>query len=265
MAPSELGDPAAGYSFTPPEGWRAEEQGGRFALAGPSGDTLAMVIPHAASSRGELGPLFEQGWVEPGADLKPRGEATMVDDRVEQRLEGQVQGQDAQGTMLIRFSPHGGGVIVIGLGRAEGSDVEPVAREIAESVRFTAPDTAEVSGSWNAALRGKKLTYLHSYASSGPAVEGMMTGGGMSEQHHIVLGADGSFEEYRESSISIDVGGGGTGGGERAGSEGTWEIVVVAGQPHLELRKPDATETYLLSELEGEVHLDGRRYFVTEP
>ena len=263
MAAGELSDRAAGYSFTPPEGWRAEEEGGRFGLAGPSGDTLAIVLPHAAPTPEELRPLFEEGWVEPGLELKPTGEASVGEEPVTQRLAGEVQGQPAEGMLTALFSPHGGGVIVIGISVGGGPDIEPAVRDIAGSVRFAVPDTAEVIESWDSALRGKKLTYLHSYGSSGPAVEGMMTGGGMTEQHDIVLSPDGSFEEHRESSLTIDVGGAGTWGGERAASDGTWEIVVVAGQAHLELRKPDLTETYLLSESEGEIRLDGRRYFVT--
>jgi hypothetical protein len=266
MAGREVGDRVAGYSFTPPESWQAEEQPGRFELAGPSGTTAAMVMPHSASKREELQPLFDQGWIEPGVELQPKGEATVREGEAEQRLAGEIQGQPAQGMLIVRFSPHGGGVIVIGLGPAEASqsEIESAVQDIARSVRFTTPDTDEVVESWDSALRGRKLTYLHSYGSSGPPVEGQMTGGGMTEQHEILLRQDGSFEEYRESSLSIDVGGGGAGGGDRTTSEGTWRIQVAAGQALLELQKAGTPETHVLSQAEGEVYLDGRRYFVTE-
>jgi len=257
---SELSDRAAGYSFTPPEGWQAEEEPGRFVLTGPSGTTGAIVVAHAAANREELRPLFEEGWIEPGIELKPDGEATGGDDSVEQRLAGKVQDQEALGILAVRFSPYGGGVLVIGLGPSTDearSEIESGVREIAGGVRFSAPDTADLVERWNSALRGKTLTYLHTY-DSGPS-------GGMTEKHEIALAGDGSFEEYRESSVVIDVEGGGASDAERSTSQGTWSVEAVAGQAVLHLEKPDATETHVLTESgrEGEISLDGRAYFVT--
>lgn len=253
----ELGDPVAGYFFTPPKGWEAEEQPGRFELSRPSANAVAMVVPHTASKPGELQPLFDEGWIEPGVELKPRGEATIGDDQAVQPLAGKVQEQEAHGLLIVRFSPHGGGVIVIGLsvGDQPRSEVENAVRETASSVRFTEPDTGAVVESWDSALRGKTLTFLHTYDS---------TGGGMAEKHEIHLAEDDSFEEYRESSIVIDLeDGGGASDPQRTSSEGRWRIHVAAGQAVLELQKAEATDTYALTETDGEVHLDGRRYFVT--
>jgi hypothetical protein len=266
MTPAELGDPAAGYFFTPPGGWQVEDQEGRFVLAEPSDELVVMVIPHAASKRQELQPLFEEGWVEPGAALAPEGEPVQQDDQVTQRLAGEVQGQAARGMLVVRFSPEGGGVIVIGItpGNASEAGVSRAVGEIVESLRFTTPDTADLMTSWDALLRGKKLTYLHSYRSSGPPVEGAMTGGGMTERHELALHADGSFEEAGESSLDIDVGGAGADRSEQVASTGTWSLVPAAGQALLELRRDDGTDSYVLSRSDGEVWLNDRRYFVTD-
>jgi len=266
MPGTELGDPVAGYFFSVPGGWQAEQEPGRYVVADPSSRIAIMVIPHTASSPREFQPLFDEGWVEPGAELKPDGDAVIGQDRAEQRLAGLVNGEEARAALAIRLGPHGGGVIVLGIVSAAGSDSEMGAAvdAVAGSLRFTTPDTKELLDSWEGLLRGKKLTYLHSYSSSGPAVDGMMTGGGMSEQHEIVLSPDGSFEEAGESSLSIDVGGAEAGGGERTASEGTWRIVPAAGQALLELHRSDGTGTYVLSRSDDEVYLNDRRYFVTE-
>jgi hypothetical protein len=268
MTSRELGDPVAGYYFTPPEGWLAEEQEGRFVLGSSSLNGLAMVIPHAAAGRDELQPLLDQGWVEPGVELHPDGDVVDREDGVALPVAGEVGGQRARGALVIRFSPSGGGVIILGVSSTDGSvpQVSAAVDEIGKSVRFTTPDTAALVESWDAAVRGKRLTYLHSYGSSGPAVEGVMTGGGMTERHQILLNADGSFEEDGEFSVSIDVGGAGGGRSERIGpAGGTWKIVPAAGQALLELRRDQASETHILTRSDGEVYLDGRRYFVTEP
>jgi hypothetical protein len=256
---TELGDRAAGYSFTPPEGWGVEEEPGRFALTGPSGTTGAIVVAHAAANAEELRPLFEQGWIEPGVELKPDGQAEVAEDEVEQRLAGKVQGQEAVGLLVVKFSPHGGGVLVIGLGPANDdarSELESGVRDIASHVRFSAPETSELVESWDSAIRGKTLTYLHTYDSGGG-------GGGMAEKHEIALAEDGSFEEYRESSVVIDVEGGGASDPERTTGQGTWTIRALAGQAVLELTKPDTTDTHVLTRTGEEVFLGDQRYFVT--
>lgn len=256
---AELGDRAAGYSFRPPEGWRAEQEPGRFALAGPSGTTGAIVVAHAAANQEELRPLFEEGWIEPGVELKPDGQGEVGQDEVEQRLVGKIQGQDAVGMLVVRFSPHGGGVLVIGLGPATNdvrSEIESGVRKIAAAIRFSAPDTAELVESWDSMLRGKTLTYLHTYDSGGG-------GGGMAEKHEIALREDGTFEEYRESSVVIEVEGGGTSGGEQTSSQGAWTIRAVAGQAVLELKKPDTADTYVLTRTWEDVFLGDQPYFVT--
>lgn len=269
MAPKEIGDPVAGYFFTPPEGWLVEQREGRFVLGSPSANSLATVIPHTAAGLDELQPLFDLGWVEPGVELRPEGDVVVRDDGAAvQRLVGQVEGQEARGTMVASFSPEGGGVMVIGVSPAGSSDpiLASAVEDIAGSVRYTTPDTGALVESWDALVRGKKLTYLSSYSSSGPAVEGMMTGGGYSERHEIVLNADGSFDASGDFSVSVDVGGGGVGQAERLGpSGGTWRILVAAGQALLELHRGEASDTYVLTRFDGEVHLNGRRYFVTEP
>ena len=65
----EIGDPAAGYSLRPP-GWEAALQGRRVVMAPREGGAAVMAIPHAPSEAGELAPVLEQGWSEPGLELR---------------------------------------------------------------------------------------------------------------------------------------------------------------------------------------------------
>jgi hypothetical protein len=60
---------------------------------------------------------------------------------------------------------------------------------------------------------------------------------------------------------------GGGGGEVRGPTTGAWEIVAAAGQAILELRGGEEPATYILApgREDGEVLLNGRRYFVTDP
>jgi hypothetical protein len=254
----EIGDPVAGYALRPPDGWEAAQQEGRIMLAPPEGGALVMAIPHAASGPDELAPLFQQGWTEPGLELAPAGSPQeRGDGSVALELAGRADEEEARGSLLVLFGPHGGGLILIGVARA-GVPQEPaiVVSAVADTVRFSEPDTAALLEGWNQTLKGKKLSYFYTY-SSGPL------GGGITERHELVLHEDGRFEQEGEFVASMGDAGGTA--EEVWPPTGDWEILAAAGQALVELRGEGETEQYVLAQGGDGVLLNGRRYFVTDP
>jgi hypothetical protein len=252
----EIGDPVAGFALRPPDGWEAAQQEGRIFMAPPEGGAVILAIPHAAAGPDELAPLFQQGWTEPGLELAPAGSPERRDDgSVALELTGSGDGEEARGSLLVLFGPHGGGLILIGV--ATGSeDPAAVVSGVADTVRFSEPDTAALLDGWNRSLRGKKLSYFYTY-SSGPL------GGGIAERHELVLHEDGRFEQEGEFVASMGDAGGTA--EEVWPPTGDWEILAVAGQALVELRGEGETEQYVLAQGGDGVLLNGRRYFVTEP
>jgi hypothetical protein len=260
----EIGDPVAGYALRPPDGWETAQQEGRILLAPPEGGAVILAIPHAASDPEELGPLFQQGWTEPGLELAPAGSPERRDDgSVALELTGRADGEEARGSLLVLFGPHGGGLILIGAARAgDSEDPAAVVSAVADTVRFSEPETAKLLEGWDRLLRGKKLSYFYSY-SSGPAGEGVSLGGGIQERHELVLHEDGGFEQEGEFVASLGEAGGAT--KEVWPPGGDWRLLAAAGQALVELQGEGETTEYVLSQEGDEVFLNGRHYFVTEP
>jgi hypothetical protein len=172
-------------------------------------------------------------------------------------LAGRADEEEVRGSLLALFSPHGGGLILIGLAGSEAPEgTSTVVSAVAETVRFSEPDTTELLDGWNRLLRGRKLSYFSTY-SSGPL------GGGIAERHEIVLHEDGRFDQEGEFVASMGDAGAVT---ERVWPpSGNWQILAVAGQALLELRGEGETEEHVLSHGVDGVLLNGRRYFVTDP
>lgn len=253
----ELADPVAGFALRPPDGWQAAQQEGRILMAPDGGGAAILAIPHAATGPDELAPLFQQGWTEQGLELAPIGPPQQREDgSIAMELAGRADEEEARGSLLVLFSPHGGGLILIGVAGDEAEAGLSVVGAVAETVRFSEPDTAAFLEGWNELLRGKKLSYFSTY-SSGPL------GGGITERHELVLHEDGRFDQKGEFVASMGDAGAVA---ERVWPPtGNWQIFAPAGQALVELRGEGETEEYVLSHGEDGVLLNGRRYFVTNP
>ena len=260
----EIGDPVAGYALRPPDGWEGAQQEGRILLAPAEGGAAILAIPHAATGPEELTPLFQQGWTEAGLELAPAGSPRRRDDgSVALDLAGRAEGEEARGSLVVMFGPHAGGLILIGVARAgSGADPAALVSAVAETVRFSEPDTTGLLDRWDGLLKDKKLSYFYSY-SSGPAVEGVSVGGGIQERHELVLHEDGRFEQEGEFVASLGEAGGAT--KKVWPPTGTWRLLAAAGQALVELQGEGETTEYVLSQEGDEIFLNGRRYFVTEP
>jgi hypothetical protein len=254
----EFADPVAGFALRPPDGWHGAQQEGRILMAPAEGGAVIMAIPHAASGPDELAPLFQQGWTEQGLELAPIGPPQQREDgSITMELAGRADEEQARGSLLVLFSPHGGGLILIGVTGAEALEgTSTVVSAVAETVRFSEPDTAALLEGWNRLLRGKKLSYFYTY-SSGPLV------GGITERHELVLHDDGRFDQ--EGEFVASMGDAGAVAERVWPPTGNWQILAAAGQALVELRGEGETEEYVLSHGGEGVLLNGRRYFVTDP
>lgn len=111
---------------------------------------------------------------------------------------------------------------------------------------------------WLGHLRGKRLTYMDSYASGGGS-------GGYSDRWEADLCSDGTFIYRSSSMVSADVGGVGGYSAGSGGARGIWRLVEQRGQAVLQYRMDDGTEDQaLLTYRDGKTYFGDQRVFVTE-
>lgn len=147
---------------------------------------------------------------------------------------------------FVRFSPQGGGCVVVALSTPDNSEQAYYSgQEITNGVAFTAPTSG---GVWDQALRGKHLVYLY-------------TGNGYSERFDLYLFTNGTFSTRSDlSSVSMNGSGAVAGGGE-----GTWRATP-SGQLVLSYHSGNSQVYQLAPRQAGnEVSLNGKRFFVMNP
>lgn len=156
--------------------------------------------------------------------------------------------QNPDGTYLVadtfvRFSPQGGGSVVVALSSPDNSEQAYYrGQEISNSVAFTSPASG---GVWEQALRGKHLVYLY-------------TGNGYSERFDLYLFQNGTFST-RSDMTSVSQNGSGAAAG---GGEGTWRATP-SGQLVLSYHNGNSQVYQLAARQAGnEVSLNGKRFFV---
>jgi hypothetical protein len=164
------------------------------------------------------------------------------------------------------LSPYGGGVMVQAAVEVAGynSTYAALTEEIAKGVKFSRRVAPPIVKQLENHIRGKLLTYLSSYSSSGSSSGGYSTGGGFSTKTEIFLCTNGQFSYRGRDSMSFDTGGGFGGSHSRNNALGTWRVNAYQGQPVLELRhRNGAKQGFRLSCRNRKTYLDGKRYFVT--
>jgi hypothetical protein len=209
LAAQLVTDPAWGFSFTPPPGWKMQKDSNGAVLGHDRIAGLILVFPHSAASLSELRAQMLQGINEQGlklqlaAEPKPLGKNSLAGE-----CTGSANGQEVTGRAIGALSPYGGGAVVVAITtpQAYGTDLPAAAEKIAKGMQFLKIDTASVgralAGSWRAVSA--------------------------SSQSQFTLGTDGQFSEYSESTHSgnfsdqygNDTGNWGTGGSRQAA--GTW-------------------------------------------
>lgn len=146
---------------------------------------------------------------------------------------------------FVRFSPFGGGSVVVALSKSENADKAYYAgQSLNDKIQFTRP-VATTSNPWEQALAGKHLLYLY-------------TGNGYSERLDLFLYANRAFSTRSDtSSLSMNGSGATAGGGE-----GRWSI---NGQGQLVLQYHNGNQqVYQLAprQASNEISLNGKRFFV---
>lgn len=204
-----VSDPAWGFSFSLPSGWKVRKDANGAILGHERIAGMILVFPHTASSMEEMRGQMESGFNEPDfqvgvADaLKPLGKSALAAE-----CQGYASGQEVRGRALGALSPYGGGAFVIAITtpQAYGRELAAAAEKIVQGMQFPKTDTAGVQR----VLAGTWVTMSSN------------------SQSQFTLGADGRFSEYSESTYSggsrdqygNDTGGWGTGGSSQGA--GRW-------------------------------------------
>jgi hypothetical protein len=200
-------DPAWGYSFTPPAGWKMKMDSNGALLGHDTIAGMIIVFPHSAASMAELRTQMLQGLNEQAFQLGVAGEPKPLGkNALAAECQGYASGQEVRGRTIGALSPYGGGAIVIAISTPQGygRDLAAAAEKIVQSMQFPKTDAAAVArvlaGSWSA----------------------------VSSQSQFTLSPDGRFSEYSESTSSgnfrdqygNDTGNWGTGSANQGA--GTW-------------------------------------------
>ena len=209
LAAQLVTDPAWGFSFNPPPGWKMQKDSNGAVLGHDRIAGLIVVFPHSAANLAELRSQMLQGLNEQGLQLGLTGEPKALGkNALSADCQGLANGQEVKGRAIGALSPYGGGAIVVAITSpaAYGRELAAAAETIVTGMQFPKTDAASVAralaGSWRSVSA--------------------------SSQSQFSLGADGRFSEYSESTHSgnfsdqygNDTGNWGTGGAQQAA--GTW-------------------------------------------
>jgi len=134
-------------------------------------------------------------------------------------------------------------------------------------VAATSPGTPTVDGQlhdgsapareWAARLAGRQLTVMSGYNSGGG-------GGGMNSRYDLKLFADGRFDYYGGSSVSIYVEGLDGSSASEESEQGTWRVINVAEGPTLELVASSGQLLHeRLTRSGNDIYLTGTRVLVS--
>ncbi|MCC5869870.1 MAG: hypothetical protein JJU27_15310 [Gammaproteobacteria bacterium] len=119
-------------------------------------------------------------------------------------------------------------------------------------------DGSPAAREWLQVLRGRKLVSLSGYDSGGGS-------GGFNSRTEVTLYANGQFEYYSASSVSMYVDGMSGGSASEDSERGTWRIVSSGRAVMLEFTTHTARYQDEISRWGNEIYLGGTRVFVTDP
>lgn len=211
-----------GLAFTIPQGWVGQESGEGFVMGSNTEPGLLLMLPHETNSIETLRQEAAAGIEDESIVLKPEGALKAIGSKgIGGLFVGTVQGEKAKAYLIGLINPHGQGLTIMAVTEAGKytARYEQLALAVANSVRFSKPESAPAVQEWKKELMNKRLSYIYSSSSHTFGYSGM------SETEEMWLCAQGYFQYKSNSSNSFDTGGAfGYSGGNEKGA-GTWDVV----------------------------------------
>lgn len=258
-----------GLSFTIPNGWMGQEAEMGYMMASNSVPGLILMLPHDQSYNLEQLKAQAQAGLNEGngTNLQLSGTlSTLGQGAIGGEFTGTLEWQPAKAYIIGMNNPHGLGLTIISITTSEKyTDQYPgYAKAVMNSVQFRQPESKEDIGEWKEWMKNVKLTYMESYSSVSPGVDGM-TGGGYSFSKEIDLCGAGYFNYYGSSNISTGSNNSSAYNNSNSRGNGSWDIRVGPdGNPLLVLNFNDgSTNSYTLTYNDKKLYLNGTRYFRT--
>jgi hypothetical protein len=210
-----VGNPAWGFTFTPPPGWKHQMDASGAVLGHDSIPGLILVIPHMQATMDGVISDMQTGLHDEGVSLSLSGEVKSLGPALSgAEYAGLFSGEQAKGYGLGTLSPHGGGAYIIAVTTpSKFSEVHrQAAAAIARSMTYPKTDTAGImkhfAGYW----------WYYSGTSS------------ISHERLIHLGPDGTFRQRGEDAADVsnyDQYGGVTSqylGNQQSRGQGRWTV-----------------------------------------
>ncbi len=235
-----LQDPS-GFAVQVPETLQVQQDTSGIVLGGAAQPGVVVLKGHAFANFEAF--ASQANLARDGFEQVGEVRALNATDRHFRAAKPNLEGGHLIADTFVRFSPYGGGCVVVALSSSDQADAAyRWGEQIATQVAFSQPIVNNV---WEQALRGKHLVYLS-------------TGNGYSERFDLYLLANNTFVSRSDmSSLSVN------GSGAAANSvDGSWRIT---GDGQLVLNYQNGrANTYKLEprQASNEVALNGRRYFV---
>lgn len=253
----------AGFSLQVPAGWQAHLSEDGVVMVKPGREALILAVPHDLTSVSALAAESDAGLHLDGRSLAPAGAVqTLAANAIGREFAGHAQGTPARAWAVGVVMPQGGVTLVaIASQAAYGPEYVQLVDAIRTSLVFrpmdalapAAPEATDAAA-WTARLRGQKLTYLESYASTG--------GGGYRLRRELWLCTDGRYAFSGRSSPSADVPGVSAHGRGSSAENGRWRVIETGGSALLRLEADDGSvRQHRLRRESGRLLLDGQRWF----
>ncbi|MCB0630958.1 MAG: hypothetical protein R2824_29215 [Saprospiraceae bacterium] len=259
-----------GVSFTIPDGWMGQEAEMGYLIASNNIPGLILLMPHDQPYTVEQLKTQAQAGLNEGngTNLQMSGAISeLTSNAVGAEFNGTLEWQPAKAYIIGMSNPHGYGLSIMAITTSDKyNDSYPgYAKAVMKSVQFSQPESKEDIGEWKEWMKGVKLTYMESYSSISPGVDGM-TGGGYSFSKEIDLCSAGYFIYYGSSNISTGSDNSSAYSNSKDSGNGSWDIRVGPdGNPVLVLSfNTGETASYTLTYKDKKLYLNGTRYFRTK-
>lgn len=185
-----ISDPAWGFSFPLPAGWKVQKDSGGAVLGHDTIAGLIIVFPHGAASLAQMRAEMEEGIAEEGVQLALAGAPQpLAKNALAAECEGWFQGELVKGRTVGAVSPSGGGAYVIALTTPAmyGRDLAAAAEQIARGMQFPQGSSADLvralSGTWATMSTHSQTTVTLNPGGQFSIYSESSYGGGFSNQY----------------------------------------------------------------------------------